>query len=163
MFLTKENFLFNDLLKSITEFLQGKPGSVFLFNRFVVTTLLPSKSFFMSNSTITTHADATLQTLKHELKSGSSTGAAQSISSWITSLSTVTGHPDLKTIAINLEKLKVALHDNKTAEISTLMATLGHDTIKAAASAHEDEKPKIKALGEMLLESSKEQHKHSGK
>lgn len=96
--------------------------------------------------------DSTTMMVEDHVEKKDLTGVSSSISGWITKLGE---YDSLKTVAADLEKLKAALSEKDGKKIVSLMATLGSETTKAAASAHGDEVSKIKNLGKALSSASK--------
>lgn len=96
--------------------------------------------------------ESTTETIASHIEKKSATGLTATINKWIDVLEE---HKDLKSIAGNLKKLKLAIEDKKVDKIVTLMADLGEQTIHAAEAEEGREATKIKALGKALTNGSK--------
>jgi hypothetical protein len=96
--------------------------------------------------------EATVETISTHVEKKSGTGLSTTINKWIDVLE---DHKDLKTIASNLKKLKIAIDDKDGKKAVVLMETLGEEVTKAAEMAEGSEATKIKSLGKALTSGSK--------
>jgi hypothetical protein len=103
----------------------------------------------MTHSTPTVDLDTTIAALQQGLTSVPADEAVAIIDSWQQQLQ---GHD----LAEDLGELKQALLNGDTASIAEILVDLGEDTSGEAASSVSDEiSPKIKQLGELLMQAGR--------